>query len=215
MSAADELRDLLAGRAPAGGLLQTLRLEAAGAEFYGEEAVLERGRAAPLDLSDPTEVRGVSQLALFAGDVAAIADVYDERIGRAWVLSPGESAEPEPAVAVAFDTDLHQQRGAVMWDAADHPNAAPALLDRLAAVGESLLDRITRDGSAYRVRAFLVRAFGSAERGVGLFALHRLGPGPERASGWSYAAVLVDPAGDKVVRDLAGEAATVPALHRL
>lgn len=213
MSATEDLTSILAGRRPAEGLLQTCRMEAGGGEFYGEEAVLERCRAAPIDLAGAEAVRGGAQLALFGDGIAAVADVHGERIGRIWALGSPEPAEPEPAVAVAFDPDLRQQRGGVTWDAADHPHADAAVLQRLAAAGERLLEEAALDGGrpAYRVRAFLIRAWSEGERGAGLFALHRLGSGPVRSSGFDYAAVLVDESGERIVRDRAGDAAAAHA----
>ena len=57
MSATDDLAMILSGKRPAGGVLQNCRMEAGGADFYGEEAILERCRAAPLDLDDAEGVR--------------------------------------------------------------------------------------------------------------------------------------------------------------
>lgn len=210
MSAADDLVALLQGQRPAGGLLQTCRLEVAGGGFYGEEAILERGRAAPIDLSGAEEVRGPGQLALFTDAAAVVADVYGERVGRVWAIGSADPAEPEPMVAVAFDPDLRQERGGVLWDAADHTHADAILLERLVDAGERL---VAETGAAYRARAFLIRAWGEAEHGVGLFAVHRLGAAPVRASEWSYAAVLVSGGGGRIVRDPAGEAG--PAFARL
>lgn len=203
MSAADDLVDILGGKRPAGGVLQNCRMEAGGGGFYGEEAILERCRAAPLDLTEATAVRGERGLALFGGIVAAVADLYGERIGRVWVVGAAEFAEPEPAVAVPFDPDLHQERGGMAWDAGDHPDADPALLDRLASAGGRFVEEAAADGPAYRVRAFLIRAWGRGERGAGLFALHRLGPGPVRTAGFGYAAVLINDADERIVRDRA------------
>ena len=211
MSAADELRDLLRGRRPADGLLQTIRLETAGGDFYGEEAVLERGRGAPTDLAEAGAVRAPGHLLLFGADVAAVADLHGERVGRVWALAAGAPAEPEPAVGVAFDPNLAQARGDVSADAADHPALDPAMLDRLVEAATTLLAEIA-DGSppAYRVRAFLIRAWSEGGRSAGLFAVHSLGPGPVRAARWSHAVVLVDGADVRTWRDWAGEATTVP-----
>lgn len=202
MSAADDLRALLAGRRPRAGLLQNIRLELGGAEFYGEEAVLERGRAAPITLARAEEVRGRAGLAIIGEQVAVVADLHGERVGRVWAVGSLPPAQPEAAVAVAFDPDLQQARLRVFCDAADHPDAAPALLDRLVAAGE----RLVGAEPGYRARAFLIRAWGDAARGVGLFAVHRLGPGPIRASGWAHAAVLVTAGEDRVVADQPAQA---------
>lgn len=208
MSATDNLVTILSGKRPAGGLLQNCRMEAAGGDFYGEEAILERCRAAPLDFGDAEVVRGPHGIALFRKNVAAVADVYGWQVGRIWTVAATEPAEPEPATAVPFDPDLSQARAGVFRDAADHPDVESALLDRLAAAGATLVEEAAADGErpAYRVRAFLIRAWGDGDRGAGLFALHRLGPGPARASAFGYAAVLVDGADERIVRDRADDA---------
>ena len=64
-----------------------------------------------------------------------------------------------------------------------------------------MVEEAAADGPSDRVRAFLIRAWGQGDRGAGLFALHRLGPGPVRTAGFGYAAVLVDGADDRIVRD--------------
>ncbi|PAX07726.1 hypothetical protein [Sphingomonas lenta] len=201
MSAADDLVTLFGGRRPAGGVLQNCRMEAGGGDFYGEEAILERCRAVPVELVVAVPVSGPRGIALFGDGVAVVADLYGERIGRIWVVGATGPAEPEPAVAVPFDPDLAQARGGVSVDAADHPDVDEALLDRLASTGMRLVEEASADGPAYRVRAFLIRAWGEGSRGAGLFALHRLGPGPVRTSGFGYAAVLVDGAEEHIVRD--------------
>lgn len=217
MTAADELGALLRGERPAPGLLQTIRLEAAGGEHYGEEAVLERCRAAPAALDDAEAIAAPGHLMMVAGDAAAVADLHGERVGRVWLLAGGDPAEPEPRVAVAFDPDLAQARGDVFLDPADHPALAGGHADLLAEAGRRLLDEAAagEGAPAYRARAFLLRAWSEGPRACGLFAVHRLGPGPVRASGFSYAAALVDGASMRLVRDRAGEAARPLAHARL
>lgn len=197
MTAADELRALLTGQRPPAGVLQTVRLEADGVEYYGEEAVLERGRSAPINLTHAEAVRGRANLVLFADGVAAVADLHGERIGRVWAMGALPPGEPEPAVLVAFDADLQQARGSVFLDALDHPDAAPDLLGALTTAGAQLVDA----EPGYRARAFLIRAWGEAALGAGLFAVHRLGAGPVRASVWAYAAVLVQAGEPRIVAD--------------
>lgn len=211
MSARDDLVELLAGRRPAGGVLQNCRMEAAGGDFYGEEAILERCRAHPYDLRDAEAVEAPGHLALFANGTAVVADLYDDRVGRFRLLGPGDPAEPEPAVAVAFDPDLAQKRGDVLADAADHPALDPVRFDALLDAARALVAEVAgEDPPPYRVRAFLIRAWSDGARAVGLLALHRLGPGPERAAGWSHAAVLLDGDAARSWRDRAGEAARTP-----
>lgn len=213
MSAAETLRTLLAGQRPAEGVLQTLRLSDSVGEYYGEEAVLERCRAAPMDLADAEIAYGDAQVALFGPARAAVADVHGDHVGRIWAVGSAKPGQPEPAVAVAFDPDLHQARGGVIWGADEHPAASPGLLAALAAAGDTLVDSIARTDGDYRVRAVLIRAFGTEDRGVGLYALHRLGRGPTRQAAWSHAAVLIAPDHPRVVRDAAARSA--PLIHRL
>lgn len=208
MSAARDLRLALAGRRPTGGLLQNCRLHAGGAEFYGEEAILERCRRDPHDLHDADAVAGPGHLALFAKRTAVVADLHGERPGRIWLLARGEPAEPEPAIRVAFDPDLAQTRGDVLADAADHPALDPVAYEPLLAAARDLVaEAVGEDPPAYRARAFLIRAWSEGGRGVGVFALHRLGSGPAREAAWSYATVLVDGDEAKTWRDRAGEGA--------
>lgn len=203
MSAADDLALVLSGQRPAGGLLQTCRMAASDAEFYGEEAILERCRAAPLDLAGWDLVAGQRNVALFGPELAVFADIHEAQIGRIWIVGSGEPAEAEPAVAVPFDPDLRQERGGVFWDEADHPGTEATLVEVLAAAGGRLIETAAVDGGrpAYRVRAYLIRAWGEGDHGAGLFALHRLGPGPTRRSGFGHAAVLIDGGDEQFVRD--------------
>jgi hypothetical protein len=221
MSAIDTLRTILSGERPDGGVLQTCRLELDGAEAYGEEAILERLRVAPFAMGRNADwIAGERHVASAEGDCAVFADIYGDEVARIWCLRPGEPARPEPAVAVAFDPDLSQTRGDVSGQQSDHPDLQPGAFPHLIEAGRRLAYDSETPG--YRARAFLIRAFSAGNRHVGLFAVHRLGPGPERAAGFSSAIAVLRTDGPALlsahmVRDRAGEAAAAlsPSLHRV
>ena len=198
MNAADVMRALARGERPGDRLLGACRLEWAGAEAFGEEAILELFAAAPLDLAGAQAVETATGCALIADDVALVADLYGGRIGRLWRIGAGEPPGVEPIVAVAFDPDLRQERGGIYLRVEDHPDLAADALPRVTAAGEALIDR--RNLVAHRARAFAVRVFSAGERTAALFAVHHLSTGAVRQAGFAYAAALI--AGDmRLVRD--------------
>jgi hypothetical protein len=215
MSALDALRAVARGEQPVGELLPPCRLEAFGSEFFGEEAVVQSFRAAPLEISDEAiVVAGGGHLAIFDGETALIADVPGENILRIWRLGVGEPIAAEPAMGVPFDADLIQSGADLMMRAEDHPALLPEAVAEVEEAGRSLArDWRTVDGSApYRSRTFLVRAFTRGSNTVALFAIHSLGSAAVRTIGFSYAAALFRADGEKpvtprIIRDEAGEAA--------
>ena len=164
MSARDAMVALAAGDREAvrraDRLLGSCRLMWAGAEAFGEEAVLELFRASPLDLADATLVETGRSAALVGDDAALVADLYEGRIGRLWRIGSGEPPEAEPFVAVAFDPDLRQERGHVHFRAEDHPDLPGDGREALLAAGRTLIDV----PGAHRARAFAARAFGEGGR---------------------------------------------------
>jgi len=172
-------------------LLGNCKLEWAGTEIYGEEAIAETFRAAPLaGDEDSLFIESTHNAAWFANDSALFADLYDGRIGRLWRLGAGETPAREPAVSVAFDPDLRQQRGAVLARAADHPLLEPAHLAPIEAAAAELI--VAPAGhSQHRARAFLVRAFSAGDQAAALFAVHRLSGGAVRSSSFAFAAVAI------------------------
>ena len=202
MSAAKALIALAAGERPSHDrLLHACRCEWLGNEFFGEEAIVEMFAAAPLDMAEATAVETPMGLALFAGQSALIADLYDERIGRLWRLSPGTAALAEPSVAVAFDPDLVQARLDVHLAPGDHPELSQSMRERAEAAGRTLIRNPSAAGGivAHRLRAFALRAFGSGERAAVLFALYQLGGGDVRSAVFRRAAILLDGEGDPLV----------------
>ena len=207
MSAVETLRMLAAGERPITGLLHTARLEAFGVEVYGEEAIVESFRRAPFVLSDTaTTVCAPGHIAIFDGDTALVADLAGESVARLWRLGNGDPVEAERGVSVIFDPDLMQARGDVFVAATDHPELAAEALECVVLAGRAIA---RDDPGAYRTRAFAVRAFGSADDGVALFAVHRLVGETVRAAGFAMAAVRWTPQGLLVVCDQSGEEAVV------
>ena len=192
MTVAETFTALCAGQRPGDdGLLGNGRLEWGGGEAYGEEAILESFRAAPIDPARGDLVIGTTAAAWVGADSALVADLYDGRIGRLWRLGTGPSPVPEPAIAVAFDTDLRQKRGDVAFRAADHPALDVVAHDAVTAAGQALL-HVDQIPALHRARAFVVRAFLADETTVALYAIHRLtGEAPRRA-GFGYAIALIE-----------------------
>lgn len=205
MSAVETLRVLAAGGCPASGLLHTARLEAFGAEVYGEEAVVESFRRKPFELSvTATIVKAPGHVAIFDGDTALIADLSEENIARIWRLGTGDAVAGERGVSVAFDPDLAQARGAVFESATDHPALAAEAVECLLLAGRA----VVRDNpDTYRTRAFALRAFGAINGGAALFAVYCLAGDPKRSSGFALAAARWTSDGIQIIRDRAGESA--------
>ena len=215
MNPIDALNMLASGKRPKGALLPPCRLEGMGIEAYGEEAVVNHFRHAPLVPMDAADVLVSSgHAALFAGDAALFADIYDGGILRIWRLGSGEPCGAEPSIGVPFDTDLCQARQDFAMRHEDHPELADAACDTVSQIGYRIAhDWSEADGApSWRVRPYLLRAFSNGRTGAALFAVHRLGSGGERSVGFAFAAARfvfgIDASCDpQIVRDLAGEKA--------
>lgn len=189
------LREVVNGSTTA--LLNSCRLEAGGGEAFGSEAVAAKLRTASLDLKDAWFLEGGHGAAIVANDAAVVADLHGPNIGRLWVISPTWMIDAEPAVGVAFDTDLHQERANVIFDPRDHPG----LTDDGAARARGLASSLLSQGLAQwiRARAFIIRAFGDNERGLALLALYRLANAPIRTGGFCYAVAAWSGEGTRTV----------------
>jgi hypothetical protein len=219
MNALTALSNIAAGSRPRGELLPACRLEAFGVEVYGEEAIVQSFRQAPLEIPASAQVvRVPGHIAVFDSGYALFADLYGEDIARIWRLGTGLPAHAEPAVGVPFDPDLWQARRDLAWRREDHPQLSEAGAGAVHAIGCDLA-RHWEPGSGpgdYRIRPFLLRAFDGGEGGAALFAVYRLGPSAQRSAGFSLVAASFQLAGGAlasyaVVRDLAGEAAVQQA----
>lgn len=181
--------------------------------LFGEEMVLAQFQRHPLAMDGAMVIASPSCFAAFADESALFGDLYDGHIGRLWRLDPAAVEDIEPAVSVAFDPDLTQARGDLFARAEDHPDLAPAAFATVREAGHALLAEV-RSAAAppFRVRAWLVRAVGTAGSTAGLYALHQLGDEVEgRSAGFTYAAVLVEGGTIRVLRDGAGEAQRLAA----
>lgn len=222
MTPIDALRMLARGKRPEDAILPSCRLEGSGTEAYGEEAVVNHFRQIPFDGTEAAGCLASSgHVALFAGDSALVADTHEGRILRIWRLGPGVPCPAEPSIGVAFDTDLYQARRDVMLRREDHPQLDPAAFETVREIGYDIAHGWSGDDgiSNWRTRPFLLRAFSDGTTGVALFAVHRLGSGHVRSTGFFFAAARFAFGLDKtvepqIVRDRAGEKATEQAPWR-
>jgi hypothetical protein len=204
VSGADHLRALAEGRRPPeDGLLSNARFASAGGELLGEEAIL----AAFVALSPQFEPGLLSvetgRVAALIGDrQALVADLYGGRIARIWQVGAGSAPSDEPAIDVAFDPDMRQERGDLEFRAEDHPDLEPGSAGRLLSACRDLVEQGRREGKL-RVRGFVVRAFGGAPGSAALMSLFELGNEPHRSAAFSYAVIGLGPeeGAPRVVRD--------------
>lgn len=215
MTPIDALQALARGERPRDALLPPCRLEGLGTHAYGEEAIVSHFRQVPFEGLEATDtVSSPSCAAIFAGEAALFADTYDNRILRIWRLGSGEPCAAEPSIGLPFDTDLFQSRRDVALRREDHPELDLDGVKSVGEIGYSLAHgwQNTDGPPNWRTRPFLLRAFSSGNTGAALFAVHRLGPGQQRSSGFSFTAAKFGVGSDrsadlKIIRDLAGEKA--------
>lgn len=190
MTGLDNLRALAQGRRPDNdGLLGSARFAWGQSELLGEEALIASFAARPFDLSN--ELRSIetpTSAALICEDRAIVADVYGGKIGRLWRIGGEPNEHPEPAVDVAFDTDLRQERGAVNFRVEDHADLHPAAAEKLLRAAADLVEQV-RCAGKLRVRAFLVRAFGSTDSSAALISFFTLDNETTRSASFAYAVI--------------------------
>ena len=204
MSVLDVLSTMMRGERPVAGLLHNCRLEALGAEAYGVEAVVERLGAAPFEITSAARVvQTAGHVAVFEGERAIFADLFDASIGRLWVLGPDRSGGGEPILAVPFDPDLDQGGGDLFLAASDHTGLAADAVFQVVALGRA----VVADVGAPRTRAFAIRAFGTASTGAALFAVFRLRPAGRNVAGFSFIAGYWHDGGHRIIGDFGSEAA--------
>ena len=187
MNARSNLLDLIA-RGSAAGLLNSCRLARGGVETYGAEAIGADYRTSPWRTDgDEDWSEAENHVALVGVSGAIFADVHDGWIGRIWHVEPSAPRRcAEPAMPVAFDIDLVQARGDLLLRSEDHPTLTQGAVERVCDLGRSVAGQMPH-ATAFRTRAFLLRAFGDEARGAALFAVHRLGADPVRTSDFSHA----------------------------
>lgn len=170
-------------------LLHACRLEVAGYDAFGVEAISDAFRQDPMPLVDAIVAEHDRHFAAITGDQALFADLYDGNIGRLWRAGRAAPHPPEPFVLVPFDPDLRQARGDIEFAASDHPGLDAAAEARVREAGLAIL---AHDPAAWRSRAFCMRAFGTADGGAALFAVNRMTAGPVRATGFGHAVAIWD-----------------------
>ena len=201
MSAFDTLSAIARGEAVT-DIAAACRLEQGSVEAFGSEAIRAAFRASPMVFdADSLRVEGRGTIAVFANRGALFADLYGDVVGRLWRIGGDAFGLHEPGVSVAFDPDLAQTCGDVAFRASDHPELDGDAVERVLAGGREVVGAIP----AFRARAFVVRAFGSADCGAALYAVHRLAPDAVRSGGFSHAAAFWSEDSIEVVRDPGGE----------
>jgi len=205
MNAISALRALAAGRPLADSILGACRLESGCVDAFGSEAVGDAFRRAPIDNVEVGDALSCKTCAVvMTRDAAVFADVYESRLGRLWRIGQGATDLGEPAIAVAFDTDLHQTRADVFLAAADHPALSLDCEQRVREAGLALLDDSAFPN--FRARAFVIRAFGDDASGAALFAIHALAEEPVRRPSLTHAVAMWQNGKLRSVRD--------PVAHR-
>jgi hypothetical protein len=202
MSALAHLRSLAQGRRPADdGLLGNTRCAWGGAEVLSEEPILAAFAARSFDAAgELAAVETPQSAAIVWADRALVADVYEGRIGRLWRVGDEPAVPPEPAIDVAFDPDMRQERGSVFFRREDHPALDDVAVEPLLATAEDLIEATQAKGKL-RVRGFVVRAFGGHDGSVALVSLYSMGNETSRTSSFTYAVVSTGPAGANALSD--------------
>jgi len=199
VSGLDHLRALAQGNRPEDdGLLGNTRCAWGRGELLSEESILAGFAAEPFDIEgDLLSVETPLGAALIGESSALVADLYAGRIGRMWRVGAGMKHPAEPAIDVAFDPDLRQERGDLSFRAEDHPSLDPTAAERLLAAGRGLIEQMRSNGKL-RVRGFVVRAFGGPEASAALLSLFTLGNETRRSASFSYAVIGIGSDADDV-----------------
>lgn len=215
MSGVSHLRSLAQGQLPANdGLLGNTRCAWGGVDLLSQEAIVAAFAAQPFDLEGEVHTVETAQgAALIGAEEALYADLYDGRIGRLWRIGSVPALAPEPAIDVAFDADMRQERGDLSFCAEDHPCLDTDATERLTATARGLLDGLRHEGHL-RVRVFVVRAAGNSTASAALIALFTLSNQTSRAASFGYAALGLG-TGEDSVRWITDPVRTKPWTPRL
>lgn len=183
----DELAKLLRGTlGSASPVANTLSVQALGFETFGRTDARDLFSLHPVVLSaTPHVLSSSSALAVLdvtpdGRSIGVFADVVDGVLARLWVCGPVLSdAVTEPAVAVASDDFLSQDRQVTAGDPNDHPLLDPQAWSQVQAGGvNALLD--LEQSAASSSNAVVVRAFSSGTSFAALYTLRVLSPGMPR-----------------------------------
>ena len=185
----NELAKLLRGTlGSASPVANTLSVQALGFETFGRTDARDLFSLHPVALSaTPHVLTAGGALALLdvtpeGRSIGVFADVVDGVLARLWVCGPVLSdAVAEPAVAVASDDFLSQDRRAVAGEPRDHPLLDPQAWPQVqAGAAEALLD--LDQSAASSSNAVAVRAFSSGASFAALYTLRVLSPGAPRVA---------------------------------
>ncbi len=190
MTIAQSLAEL-ATHGATSALLGTCKLEWAGSQVCGTEAIGESFRTSPLNNAPVAQILQCQRNACwFDGETALFVEHYEGRIARLWRIGLGSPPAHEHAVSVPFDPSLHQHQGDIQWRPGDHPALDPNHLPAILAGSSALL--AARDGAPQlRACAFLSRAFSVGDCAAALFAVHRLSGSDLMTSAFSFAVVAI------------------------
>jgi hypothetical protein len=205
MSITDTMTQIAIGRGHP-NLLGACRLEVGGFDAFGIEAINDAFRRNPMTFDPAVVMEAPMHFAVISDGQALFADVYDGNIGRLWRAGAHAPFSTEPFISVAFDPDLKQARGDILFSGQDHPALTPDGYDRVQSAG---LDLLASDPMAWRSRGFCIRAFGKYESGAALFAIHTMQSDRVRISGFAYGiAVWRGEAIDLAIDTIASDATT-------
>ena len=203
------LRGLPGSTAP---LANTLSVHAWGFETFGRTDALDLFARHPLALSaTPHVLAAPGALAVLdvtpdGLPIGVFADVADGVLARLWVVGPtADDATTEPAVPVASDDFLSQDRTACAGDALDHPALDAAAWPQVEAGAAAALEEVSEPAAASSSRAVVVRAFSSGDAFAALYTLRVLSPGLPRLAHrrWALAAGRIGADGTQLLRRLA------------
>jgi hypothetical protein len=197
MSGLDHLRTLSDGNLPSDdGLLGNARCAWGRGDLVSAESIVAAFVARPFDLEgDLLAVETKESAALIGDDGALFADLYGSRIGRLWRVGDKSPNAAEPAIDIAFDADMRQDRGDVSFRAEDHLSLDPAAAEQLLKASRAYIEQRRRDGRL-RVRGFIVRALGDRDRCAALLSLYTLSNDNPRVACFSFAAIGIGPSGE-------------------
>ncbi len=201
------LRGLPGSVAP---VANALTVQAFGFETFGRTDALDLFARQPLVLSATPHVLaapGAFVLMDATPDgrtIGVFADVMDGVLARVWVAGPvADDAVGEPAVAVASDDFLTQDRVPCAGDSQDHPGLQTRAWPEVQASAAAALQAV--NAAASSSHAVVVRAFSSDGAFAALYALRVLSRGVPRLAHrrWAVGAGRIDAAGASTHRQLA------------
>ena len=216
----DELAKLLLGTlGSAAPIANTLSVQVLGFETFGRTDARDLFSQHPVALSaTPHFLSASGALAVLdvtpdGRSIGVFADVVDGVLARLWVCGPVlRDAVAEPAVAVASDDFLSQDRRAVAGEPRDHPLLDPQAWPQVqagAAEAQLGLDQSAASSS----NAVVVRAFSSGGSFAALYTLRVLSAGMPRLAHRRFALAMghADSSGALIHRRLAiSDALPVP-----